>query len=212
YKAKYPNISIDLYENTSAELENMITNGTVDLAIMPLPFNNPTICFHPFLSSRMVLIVSKNNPLNSFAYDKGLGEKRYYFNLKQAANEPFIIGNRGQRIRAVTELIFKRAEISPRIALYSKNIETIKNIAATGVGLAIIPEQYLKENDTGFNANTYYLEADQDFSWTIAAAFANSSYLSPAATQFIHVLREHMTEKEASVSDYVTPCGCPIIE
>jgi DNA-binding transcriptional LysR family regulator len=201
YKKRFPNVDIELHENTSSELENMIVNGTVDLAIMPLPFGNPNICFQPLLSSRMVLIMAKDNPLNAFAYDAGLGEKYQYFNLKKAANEPFIIGNRGQRIRSVTELIFKKAAISPRIALYSKNIETIKNIAATGVGLAIIPEQYLKQEDEKLPANVYYLNGDQDYSWTIAAAFANSSYLSPAANQFIQVLRDYIAaeEKKAAI-------------
>jgi len=190
FRGKYPNVRIDLYENTSSELENMIMNGSVDLAIMPLPLNNEGICYESLITSRMVLIMAKDNPLNSRSYNKRPGERFKYFDLKSVADEPFIIGNQGQRIRSVTELVFKRAGISPRIALFSKNIETIKKLTATGLGLALVPEQYWKEEDSILPTNAYYLEEAQDYSWTITVAFANSSYLSPAAMQFIALLKK----------------------
>lgn len=195
FRKQYPNVKINLYENTSSELEQMILNGSVDLAVMPLPIENQNICYKPLITSRMMLIIPKDNPVCSHSYDKGLGEHYQYFDLKNAADEPFIIGNRGQRIRSIIELIFKQASISPQISLYSKNIETIKNIAASGLGLALIPEQYLKNEDKLLSANFYYLDKSQDYSWVITVAYADSSYLSPAAEQFIEILK-----KQASLS------------
>jgi DNA-binding transcriptional LysR family regulator len=192
FRNKYPSVKVDLCENTSSELEHMIMNGSIDIAILPLPVENQNICYKPFITSRMMLIMAKDNPLCSQSYDMGLGERFRYFDLKNAANEPFIIGNRGQRIRSVTELIFKRASISPRIVLYSKNIETIKNIAVSGLGLALIPEQYLKNEDDLLPASFFYLDKSQDYSWIIAVAFANTAYLSPAAKKFITILGEQI--------------------
>jgi DNA-binding transcriptional LysR family regulator len=190
FRREYPKVRIDLYENTSSELEHMIMNGSIDIAILPLPLDNPGISSQPFLTSRMMLVMSKDNPLCAQSYDKGLGERYRYFDLKKAANEPFIIGLPGQRIRTVSEIVFKRAAISPRIVLYSKNVDTIKNIAASGLGLAIIPEQYLRCEECRVTANFFYLDESQDYTWVVAVAYADSSYLSPAARQFINTLRK----------------------
>jgi DNA-binding transcriptional LysR family regulator len=200
FKRMFPSVDVELYENTSSELENLVITGTVDIAIMPLPITNPSIAYQPFLTGRMVLIMEKSNPLNDFAYDKGLGEKHLYFDVKRAADEVFILGNRGQRIRSINELIFKKNGISPRIVLYSKNIETIKNLAAAGIGLAIVPEQYMKRDDEYPSANIYYLEEEQGFTWTIAAAFFRSSYRSPASQQFLKVLEDSFSPEETPTS------------
>lgn len=190
FRKKFPNVKIDLYENNSSELEHMIMNGSIDLAILPLPIENPNIYYETLITTRMMLIMAKDNPLCDQSYDMGLNERYRYFDLKKAANEPFIIGNRGQRIRFITELIFKKASISPRIVLYSRNIETIKNIAASGSGLALIPEQYLTDEDQLLSANFFYLDKSQDYSWIIVVASANSSYLSPSARQFTEIMKE----------------------
>lgn len=191
FRERYPNVKIDLYENHSSDLENMLIAGTIDLAVLPMPLNNTTLSYEPLLSSRMVLIMGKENPLNHLSYEKGHKERHRYFDLKNAAEEPFILGTPGQRIRSVTELIFKYAGISPRIALHSKNIETIKHIAATGMGLALIPEQYLREEDESLAANIYYLEGKQDYKWIVVAAYLTSAYLSPAAKQFIALMNSY---------------------
>lgn len=190
FRKKYPNVRIDLHENTSTELEHMIINGSVDIAILALPLNNPGIHYEPFITSRMMLVMAKDNPLCTQAYGKGVGEQYLYFDLRNAAKEPFIIGKLGQRSRSVTELIFRKACISPRIVLYSKNIDTMKKMAAAGLGLAIVPEQYLKCDKCRATANFYYLDGSQDYSWSIAVAFSNSAYLSPAAKQFIEILQK----------------------
>lgn len=191
FRKRYPNVKIDLYENHSSDLENMLIAGTIDLAILPMPLNNTSLSYKPLVTSRMILIIGKENPLNLLSYDKGLGEKHRYFDLRKAADEPFILGTPGQRIRSVTELIFKYAGISPRIALYSRNIETIKHIAATGMGLALIPEQYLRNEDNTLSANLYYLDGEQDYTWKVVAVYLSSSYISPAAKQFIALMNAY---------------------
>ncbi|OGV55272.1 MAG: hypothetical protein A2X49_06310 [Lentisphaerae bacterium GWF2_52_8] len=57
------------------------------------------------------------------------------------------------------------------------------------MGLALIPEQYLKDEDNLLSANFYYLDKSQDYSWVITFAFACSSYLSPAARRFMEVMK-----------------------
>jgi DNA-binding transcriptional LysR family regulator len=189
FKQEFPDIDIQLHETTSTELERMVFNGSIDLAIMPLPLKNKSINYQPFLKSRMVLVVVKSDPLNNFSYEKGFGEKYPYVDLRNATSTPFIIGNRGQRIRAINELIFQKAQISPPIILYSRNVETIIHMASIGIGAALVPEQYLSSipPDPGL-ANCYYLEPEQDHEWTIVAAFLGAHQLPAASRKFLEIL------------------------
>ncbi|MBE6906580.1 LysR family transcriptional regulator [Marasmitruncus massiliensis] len=186
YKALYPDIKLQLYESNSHDLENMVLNGTIDLAIMPLPAENPGLYTKTFFAGRMVLLVSQNHPLTNLAYVKEDGKP--YFDLRNADGQEFIIGNQGQYIRKTAEAIFRKAGITPRIALQSKNIETIQRIAATGVGIALVPEVYLPKDPMELSANSYYLEPEQDVPWQIGTAYLNTGYLSSSALRFLEIL------------------------
>lgn len=186
FKCLYPDIKLQLYEFNSHDLENMVLNGVVDLAIMPLPAENAGLHTKTFYIGRMVLLVARNHPLANLAYTKEDGKS--YFDLRNADGQEFILGNHGQYIRKTAETIFRKAGITPRIALQSKNIETIQRIAATGVGITLVPEVYLPKDLKKLPANYYYLEPEQDVPWQIGTAYLNTGYLSSSAQRFLEIL------------------------
>ena len=121
YHRRFPDVDLQLIEGTSRELEAMITNGAVDLAILPLPIKDPDIEKHPVFSSRMVLQVPYGHSLNESCYEKqGRPERFKYVDIRLADREPFLLGHDGQRIREVNELIFQKAQITPKIVFLSK--------------------------------------------------------------------------------------------
>lgn len=188
YRKEYPDIEVNLHEGTSEELEVMILDGLIDAAIMPLPLKHANICYHPFLRSRMILVMSKSDPLNAYAYCHDGSKYPMFFDLRNASSAPFLIGQRGQRIRKVTEIVFRQAMIDPRIVLRSQNVETIRRIAAAGYGLAIMPEHYLKSFDQTIPASYYYLPPEQDYEWTIVYAFYHREKLSLPAQRLMDIV------------------------
>lgn len=200
YRKVYPKINLKLREENSQRLEECLVKGEVDLAILPIAVREPQIKYDVLFKSRMVVIMSKDSDMNKFAYDAG--EKYKCIDLHNCANAPFLIGNLGQRIRYATELIFQRADIIPEIAMHSRNIETIRHLAAAGVGLAIIPECYICDgvcnckkiscrHSTKDIANYYYLPEEQDYFWEVAMAYNQSGYLSKASESFIKLTDDY---------------------
>ena len=98
FKKEHPSVRVNLREGTSDELETMICDGLIEAAIMPLPFKQTCISYLPFFTSRMVLVMSRDDPLNRFAYSGSPTDQFPTFDLRNAASAPFLIGMKGHRI------------------------------------------------------------------------------------------------------------------
>lgn len=188
FKKEHPSVRVNLREGTSDELETMICDGLIEAAIMPLPFKQTCISYLPFFTSRMVLVMSKDDPLNRFAYSGSPTDQFPTFDLRNAASAPFLIGMKGQRIRTVTEIVFRRAGIVPNIVMRSQNVETIRRMAGLGYGLAIMPEHYLFHQEVSDSIQYYYLPPEQDYEWTIVLAYYQQAQLSQPVQGLINVM------------------------
>ena len=189
FKKRYPGISIKLLEGTSVELEELVASGQVDIAIMPLPIKNPSIKYETLFSSRMILLMHKDNPLSKCGYQKD-GFRFPYIDIKLVDNEPFIFGLPGQRIRLVNEIIFNKANISPNIIFVTRNLETTKRMACTGIGMSIIPDKYLDYTQTPPDLRCFYIEDKYDYQWSVVAAYHRDSYISEVTKEFLSIVHE----------------------
>ncbi len=72
----------------------------------------------------------------------------------------------------------------------SINVETIKRLVGAGLGVTLLPELYFTTDAErlGGNINCYNLEPEQDYPWTIVAAYYKTSSLTVAAKCFMDIL------------------------
>lgn len=192
FKQQHEKVDILLREASPNTLEEMLKNGMIDLAIMPLPIKDSNICYKPFLIDKMVLVMGKNDPLNVYAYTKSISCNRRYFDLKNADGATFILGELGQRIRIASDHIISKSKISAKMSFSSINVETIKRLVGAGLGLTLLPELYFRTSSErlGGDINCYNLEPEQDYPWTIVAAYYKTSALTVAARCFMDILDE----------------------
>jgi LysR family transcriptional regulator, carnitine catabolism transcriptional activator len=64
-KSKYPGVTVDLLEGTAATLEEMVVNGTADLAFRPLlpKMHETTLCHRTIWREDIVAVMRDNDPL-----------------------------------------------------------------------------------------------------------------------------------------------------
>ena len=55
--------------------------------------------------------------------------------------QPFILFETGSNTRRVIDEFFVRADIQPRIVAETENVEIIKSMVASGLGISIVPFQ-----------------------------------------------------------------------
>lgn len=191
YRKRFPRIDIQLVESSSTELEQLLMEGAIDISVMPLPFKFNEFPYHMFLKSRMVFLVAKTSGIKDYCYWKDKKDRFPYVDITQLNNAPFIIGHQGQRIRTINETIFKKAKISPRIVMTSRNQETIKRMVSNNIGYTFIPEHYLEIFGSFDYLDCYYLEPDVDYEWKVVIAYYDKSHISTAMKHFLDITDEY---------------------
>lgn len=191
YKQIYPNIELSIVEFNSTELEQLITGGKVDVSIMHLPIQSDTICYKTLSIDRFLLAVPPQHRLNNYGYSKEDGNYPY-LDLKLTDKEDFILSDPSGRIRQVSDVILRNANITPNIVLVTKSIETAKRLAAVGLGIALVPESYSKIFTSSYEPRYYHIEEKYEDYWTLVIAYHNEHYLSKPAREFIRIVEENI--------------------
>jgi DNA-binding transcriptional LysR family regulator len=180
-------IDVQLMEGSSLELENKLLCGEIELAMLPMPLINNCLSSWILHTSRMVLLVSSNDPINRFALK--LDDRDYpYLDIRLLNDKDFLVGKPGQRVRQINEIIFKKAQIEPRMVFCSQSIDTIKRISATGAGVSILPEYYLEKLGSLGDVNCYNLAPEYSHEWLLAAISRSFDDLSIPALYVLQVL------------------------
>ncbi|MBP2630455.1 MAG: transcriptional regulator, LysR family [Firmicutes bacterium] len=194
FKQKCPHIEIYIVEKNSTELDTALAVGEIDFAIMhALPFlqdsNNLKFLFYPLFKDPLLLATCKDHPLKKFSVPVRNIEYPQ-IDLALFAEEPFILLNKGQKIREVSDLILHKANINPHIVLTSKSYETARRLASAGLGVTFVPMQYLKIFHGEYFPEYYYIDKKYAAYWTMGILVPKNAYVSKAACLFIEMVTE----------------------
>lgn len=196
FKQQCPNIEVFIIEKNSTDLDRALASGEIDFAIMhTLPFqehiNKLTNNTYSLFKDPMLLVTKKDHPLGAYAVNDG---KLKYpkIDIKKFAQEPFVMLEKGQKIRQVTELVLQKVGINPLTVLTTKSFETARRLAAEGIGITMVPEQYLEIFPGDYKPDYYYMDEDLSAYWTMCVAVQKDAYISTAAKLFINMVNEKM--------------------
>lgn len=128
FRAQYPGVELSLLEGTSETVAQWVELGRVDLGVIQMPsvggrFEETELFAEPF-----VLLVSGGHGL--------AGRSRVP--LAEVAGESFVF-YRG-RARDAAQAACRAAGFEPRIACESSELETIRSLVDSGLGIALLPE------------------------------------------------------------------------
>lgn len=199
FKEKFPNVEVFTKEMSSGEIETALSRGALDFAVMFLsPFhlndNALNVDFKLLFKDSFILVTEKDHPLARYA--KSDHHSIYpRIDLKLFANEPFIITEKGMRIRDVSDLILQKANINPEIALTTKSFETARRLASQGFGVTFIPKSYIGIFPSICSPNYYTLDEKYTPYWKLSIAMQKGAHLSNADSKFIEIIKENFKEK-----------------
>lgn len=197
FKQLCPFIDINIIENTSTELDKSLLSGEIDFAIMhePKSKKNSSINYEQLLVDPFLLAVSKKHPL---CKDYSLDENGNYpyIDLNLFKDEPFVMVNKQQRIRHISDNILNLANITPNIALTVKNYESAKRLANEGLGVTFIPLEYSKISQNEFSPAYFMIDEKYEASWIMCIATIENSFLSKADKLLIDIIREKFKDQK----------------
>lgn len=197
YRERFPNIDLHLVEGNSTELDSDLLHGKVDLIIGMLPFKVDNIETVPLCEEEILLAVSNAVLEKSFP-----GKVEEIKNLLEHGNDlsimdgcPFLLLNKGNRVRTIADEIFEDSQITPHIILETENIETVMALAAKDMGITFYPKMFIASRgaiDTVLREqgplNFYSLNYPKAHG-VLAIGYHKGHYLSQATKEFIRIAK-----------------------
>lgn len=200
YRQMFPNIEIHLVEGNSSELSTALLHGEIDLMIDLLPFKAENVEAIPICAEEILLVVpdqilDQYFPGRQDQIKKVLEENADVQLLKDC---PYLLINKGNRVRTIADEIFEDAQLSPSVLLETENIETVLALAAKGMGITFYPKMFMSDSGTSGHGTAkkkglnYYPLNYRKSHGTLAFGCHKGRYLSQATKEFIRIAKENL--------------------
>lgn len=169
FNRRHSDITVEIKEDNSVNLKNMILNGDIDLAVAKGKFSSDLFDCERLMSDRIYLAVSENNPINHkisrhrlFADDIKNNSERVELcrsvDVGIFKNEKFLILEGDETIHISERRISEMIGFMPDIALCARHFETLFSFVLSGMGIAFVPEIFIKFANISYHPAYYRID------------------------------------------------------
>jgi DNA-binding transcriptional LysR family regulator len=127
----HPQLDVRLTVATAGQSLEAIRAGRVDAGLLTLPVEESDLVTVPVLHEELLLITTPSHPL----------ARRRRVAPADLAGQPFILFEVGSATRHVIDHFFASENIEPTVVMDTENVEIIKAMVKTGLGMGIVPYQ-----------------------------------------------------------------------
>jgi DNA-binding transcriptional LysR family regulator len=127
----HPHLDVRLTVATAGRSVAEIRGGRVDAGLLTLPVEESDLVTVPVLREELLLAAPPGHPL----------ARRRRVAPRDLAGQPFILFEAGSGTRRVIDHFFATENIEPTIVMDTENVEIIKAMVKTGMGVGIVPYQ-----------------------------------------------------------------------
>lgn len=199
FRGLYPNISIELIEANSYNLNKMLLNGDIDIVVDSLDeFDELTK--YALCKEKIYLCVPKDHEIN-----KGLEKHQIKpetirnsaddlnviepVSINVFKDERFILLKEENDMYARTSKIFQKRHIEPNVIFSVDQLNISYALADSGLGLCFITDTFFKYGSYRENVVLYKIEEGID-ERTLYIAHVNNKYCSKAMRELINIAQE----------------------
>jgi DNA-binding transcriptional LysR family regulator len=135
FRKAHPRVEVKLITGATPRLIRQLRTGLADVALLTMPVDEPSFVVVPALKEELMLVMPPGHPLAA----------KKKVSPKDLAMEPFVLFEPFSNTRRTIDRLFTRVGIEPRVVLDTENVEILKALVASGMGLSIIPFQSVAE-------------------------------------------------------------------
>ena len=129
-RTSHPHLMIDAHEGFRADLVRGVLEGTLDLAVVPLPVKDRQLAIEPLLSEPLLLTVGRDHPFAS----------QPEIDIRAIAGETFVGLGDSSALAAQVRAFFGDQKLEPRIGIRCTQVATLKRFVAAGLGISLLPQ------------------------------------------------------------------------
>ncbi len=168
----YPTIDINLLNKTTPETTDLVLDLCLDLGFVMLPLQVPRLKVTKVLSYREMAVCAADHPLASSSSA----------DLRQLAEFPLLLLESATKSRVLLDRDFQQQGISLQRRLDLGSVEVQKDLARTGLGVAIVPDF------AALDADLHCIDVPQLSEREIGVIFRQDRNLPVAARSFLQLL------------------------
>lgn len=129
YRRLHPKVDLKLITGNSQRLLQEVRSGAADLGFLTLPVNEPDVVTVPAMDEELLLVTHPAHPL----------ARNRRIVSQDLVRQPFVLFESGSNTRRIIEEFFLKEQIQPEIVMETENVEILKALVRTGMGMTIIP-------------------------------------------------------------------------
>src|SRR5688572_5000923 len=129
FRSLYKDVELRVTSGTSEAILRLVRNHQVDLGLLTLPIVATDLEVHPVLKEEMVVVTAPGHPLS----------RARAVDPKALARFPWILFETGSNSRKVIDQFFLEQSVPADVAMETENVEIIKAMVASGLGIGLIP-------------------------------------------------------------------------
>jgi DNA-binding transcriptional LysR family regulator len=178
YRRRYPNISIQLLEGGSLNIEQAVLSGELELGGSLLT-KDPQFAFQPFCDEPMDALLPTDHPLAT----------KTVIGLEELADTPFLLYQRSFVLNDRLLQACQQMGFTPKEGGRSGQADFLAALVAAGQGVVLLP-RVVARGLVRPGVVRLTLNAPDYLRWDIAFIWRQGAYLSKAAQAWLALLRE----------------------
>ena len=182
---RHPSVQVDIVEENSKKLEDLLLDGTLDLAVIAMPATKLKEQFTLLIRDEILIAANKDHPVMAYAR-RGDGSPHPWIELADAARFGFILSDQTTRLGTISRGLFHQEKLSCDILYGNITADLAVHMASEGLGLAFTYESCVSPRE-----NTALLRIGKKGMFLdLALAAPAGEYHSKAAQALESVIRE----------------------
>lgn len=139
FMAQYPDVKLELTECGSAELEELLNNGQIDLAMAAIESDSTNMAYELIEKETVGILAGKNCKIAKCTIS---GTP---ISIRDVGEEEFVSLTKSHSSRIIQDKLFRKYGISPRILLETDSLEVGRRVAVDAGACMILPNIYIDE-------------------------------------------------------------------
>ena len=195
FQQQYPNVSLQMTESGSANLEEMLRGGSIDLAFAALESTSPSLAYELLEQETIGVLagrdaaVTRQNP-NGTALP-----------LEAFRRESFVSLTKGHSSRITQDKLFRKYGLSPNILLETDALEVGRRVALEAGACMLLPSIYI-DGYCHQRKGCFYPLADYENHRHFYACYRKDEFVPQYARDFIQITASALARHEAQRMDF----------
>lgn len=184
-KQEFPNLEVIFYENSGANLYDLLRAGKLDLILCNKREAWPDMEYVCLMKERLLFVTPPGHPLIS--KQQKTNEKYPWIDLNLFRKETFILPPSGFSTRYFADQVFKSLGWSPKQLEMYPRTETTIHMAAAGLGVAFVLESYLAYFNL-IRQPKYFIVGEPAVMTEYVAVYPKNKYNSSVFNRFLEMI------------------------